>query len=61
MGQVFVHTLISLDGFIADPDDDMSWVFQHVGDTVRASLHTLDVWASGQLVKLRLRVDKAGA
>jgi hypothetical protein len=28
---------------------------------VRASLKTLDVWASGQVVNLRLRVDKADA
>jgi len=32
MGNVFVHTMISLDGFIAGPNDDMSWVFRHVGD-----------------------------
>jgi hypothetical protein len=29
MGNVFVHTLMSLDGFIAGPNDDMSWVFRH--------------------------------
>ncbi len=32
MGNVFVHTLVSLDGFIAGPHDDMSWVFRHVDD-----------------------------
>jgi dihydrofolate reductase len=32
MGNVLVHTLMSLDGFIAGPDDNMSWVFRHVGD-----------------------------
>jgi dihydrofolate reductase len=32
MGKVFVHTLMSLDGFIAGPDDDMSWVLGHVED-----------------------------
>ncbi len=32
MGNVLVHTMVSLDGFIAGPDDDMSWVFSHVGD-----------------------------
>jgi dihydrofolate reductase len=32
MGSVFVHTMTSLDGFIAGPKDDMSWVFGHVGD-----------------------------
>jgi hypothetical protein len=25
MGKVLVHTLMSLDGFIAGPNDDMSW------------------------------------
>lgn len=32
LGNVFVHTMMSLDGFIAGPDDDMSWVFRHAGD-----------------------------
>ena len=32
MGNVFVHTMMSLDGFIAGPNDDMSWVFRHAGD-----------------------------
>jgi dihydrofolate reductase len=32
MGNVFVHTLMSLDGFIAGPNDDMSWVLRHAGD-----------------------------
>jgi dihydrofolate reductase len=32
MGIVFVHTMMSLDGFIAGPNDDMSWVFRHAGD-----------------------------
>lgn len=32
MGDVFVHTMMSLDGFIAGPNDDMSWVFRHTGD-----------------------------
>jgi dihydrofolate reductase len=32
MGSVFVHTLMSLDGFIAGPDDDMSWVLRHAPD-----------------------------
>ncbi len=131
-GNVFVHTMMSLDGFIAGPNDDMSWVFKHAGDmpsgvvdeviaragavlggrrvydvgrrvqqpgkrganvvnqclesglvdeillhivpeligdgvrlfdvsTLRASLETLDVSAAGQVVNLRLRVDKAVA
>jgi hypothetical protein len=67
MGNVFVHTMMSLDGFIAGPNDDMSWVLRHAGDMPgavvepRASLKTLDVSASGQVVNLRLRVDKAVA
>jgi dihydrofolate reductase len=32
MGGVFVHTLMSLDGFISGPNDDMSWVLHHVDD-----------------------------
>jgi dihydrofolate reductase len=32
MGNVFVHTMMSIDGFIAGPNDDMSWVFRHAGD-----------------------------
>src|SRR3979411_3301202 len=31
MGNFFVHTMMSLDGFIAGPNDDMSWVFRHAG------------------------------
>ena len=32
MGNVLVHTMMSLDGCIAGPNDDMSWVFRHAGD-----------------------------
>jgi dihydrofolate reductase len=32
MDKVFVHTLMSLDGFIAGQNDDMSWVLRHAGD-----------------------------
>src|SRR5437764_15305629 len=32
VGSGFVHTMMSLDGFIAGPNDDMSWVFRHAGD-----------------------------
>jgi dihydrofolate reductase len=32
MGSILVHTMMSLDGFIAGPNDDMSWVFRHAGD-----------------------------
>jgi hypothetical protein len=32
MANVFVHRMMSLDGFIAGPNDHMSWVFRHAGD-----------------------------
>jgi dihydrofolate reductase len=32
MGNVFVHTMMSLDGFIAGPNDDMSWVLRYADD-----------------------------
>jgi dihydrofolate reductase len=32
MGKVFVHSLMSLDGFIAGPNDDMSWVLRYAAD-----------------------------
>jgi dihydrofolate reductase len=32
MSKVFVHTMMSLDGFIAGPNDDMSWVLRRAGD-----------------------------
>ena len=32
MGNVLVHTMMSLDGFIAGPNDDMSWVLRHSGE-----------------------------
>src|SRR5437764_12918518 len=32
VGSGFVHTMMSLDGFIAGPNDDMSWVFRHAGE-----------------------------
>ncbi|MGB0095702.1 MAG: hypothetical protein WBP81_24575 [Solirubrobacteraceae bacterium] len=32
MGNVFVQTMMSLDGFIAGPNDEMGWVFHHAGD-----------------------------
>ena len=44
MGQVLWHTMLSLDGFIAGPDDDMGWVFgvdggpgQTMDDVVRST------------------------
>jgi dihydrofolate reductase len=38
MGNVFVHTIMSLDGFIAGPNDDMSWVLRHAGDMPSATV-----------------------
>ena len=38
MGKVFVHTIMSLDGFIAGPNDDMSWVLRHAGDMPSATV-----------------------
>jgi dihydrofolate reductase len=32
MGSVLVHTMISLDGFIAGPQDDMGWVLGHADE-----------------------------
>jgi hypothetical protein len=32
MGRVLVHTTMSLDGFIAGPNNDKGWVFGHAGD-----------------------------
>jgi dihydrofolate reductase len=32
MGGVLVHRSMSLDGFIAGPDHDMDWIFEHPGD-----------------------------
>jgi dihydrofolate reductase len=32
MATVLVHTTMSLDGFIAGPDDEMDWVFEYAGD-----------------------------
>jgi hypothetical protein len=44
MGKVLWHTPLSLDGFIAGPDDDMGWVFdvdggsgQTADDVVRST------------------------
>src|SRR5215211_363608 len=32
MGIVQVQTALSLDGFMAGPDHEMDWVFEHAGD-----------------------------
>jgi len=36
MASVLVHTTMSLDGFIAGPNDAMDWVFEHAGDVPSA-------------------------
>jgi dihydrofolate reductase len=38
VGKVFVHTMMSLDGFIAGQNDDMSWVFRHADDMPAATV-----------------------
>jgi dihydrofolate reductase len=35
MGMVLANTTMSLDGFIAGPNDEMDWVFEHAGDVPR--------------------------
>jgi dihydrofolate reductase len=32
LGQVVVNRSMSVDGFIAGPDDAMGWIFEHLGD-----------------------------
>src|SRR5438270_3820605 len=34
--KVLAHTTVSLDGFIAGPNDEMDWVFEHAGDVPAA-------------------------
>jgi dihydrofolate reductase len=34
MGKVIVHAVMSLDGFIAGPDDEMEWSFKYGGDAM---------------------------
>lgn len=31
LGKVVVNRAMSVDGFIAGPDDDMAWIFEHLG------------------------------
>lgn len=38
MGNVFIHLTMSLDGFIAKPDDDLSWMFQHGSDEMAGQI-----------------------
>src|ERR687887_325428 len=36
MAKVLAHTTMSLDGFIAGPNHEMDWVFEHAGDVPSA-------------------------
>jgi dihydrofolate reductase len=61
MGRVLWHTMMSLDGFIAGPNDDMSWAFGmdagsgETVDTVLASTTALLVGRRTQDVEDRLQ------
>jgi hypothetical protein len=57
MGNVLVHALMSLDGFVACPNDDMSWVFRHTGDMPGAPV---EVIARTGAVLAGRRVDEVG-
>jgi dihydrofolate reductase len=43
--KIIIHTAMSLDGFVAGPKDDMSWVFDHWEPTLDSSKHTASVGA----------------
>ena len=61
MGRVLWHTMMSLDGFVAGPDDDMSWAFaadagsRETVDAVLASTGALLVGRRTQDVEDRLQ------
>ena len=66
MGKVFVHTLMSLDGFIAGPNDDMSCVLGHAGDMPGAVVdeviaRTGAVLAGRRVYEVGRRVQRPGA
>ena len=65
MGNVFVHTMVSLDGFIAGPNDDMSWVFRHAGEMPSAVVdeviaRTGAVLAGRRVYEVGRRVQQPG-
>jgi dihydrofolate reductase len=65
MGNIFVHTMMSLDGFIAGPNDDMSWVFRHAGDMPSAVVdevtgRTGAVLAGRRVYEVGRRVHQSG-
>lgn len=43
--KVIIHTAMSLDGFVAGPGDDMSWVFNHWEPALDLSKHVASVGA----------------
>ncbi len=61
MGKLLWHTMMSLDGFIAGPNDDMSWVFgagarsRETVDTILSSTGALLVGRRTQDVEDRLQ------
>ena len=65
MRNVFVHTMMSLDGFIAGPNDDMSWVFRHAGEMPSAVVdeviaRTGAVLAGRRVYEVGRRVQQPG-
>lgn len=52
MGAVLWHMTMSLDGFIAGPDDAMGWVFEHPGpnETASAVPESPPEWMTGTFV-----------
>jgi hypothetical protein len=38
MGKVLYSATMSLDGFIAGPGDDMSWLTEYLGPTPRSTI-----------------------
>jgi riboflavin biosynthesis pyrimidine reductase len=43
--KVIIHTLISLDGFVAGPGDDMSWIFNQSEPALDLSRHIASIGA----------------
>ena len=52
MGAVLWHMTMSLDGFIAGPDDAMGWVFEHPGpnETRERGAESPPEWMTGTFV-----------
>src|SRR3954451_1299295 len=56
MGIVQVQTALSLDGFMAGPDHEMDWVFEHAGD-VPAELMQEVIESTGAILAGRGRYN----